>query len=137
MTRRRYKIHPMPLPGGLPVPTLDPVKAPWSSPRGFATTISEEAEALRQAARQSKPSKPLPIMKHTKKQTPKLKTSCPNIFKKAFWAIYNHFQAITFSEERHDEINDRMHRFIGFVCCIRADVIASLQPQEKNTDSQQ
>lgn len=131
MVRKRYKIHPAPLslPGGQEKPTLDAVKAPWSSPRGFATSIPEEVAAWHQAMRAAKPLitlKPLPV----KKQKPKPKGpkfSCGKFFKRVATAIYDHFQAITFSENRHEKISHKMHRLIGTLCCIRADVAAAIQ----------
>ncbi len=128
MPRKRFKIYPAPLPSQREEkPVLDPIKAPWSSPRGFATSIPEEVQAWHRAKPQTT-SKPLHVKKQKeKKPKEKMKFSCPGIIKKAFLAIYNHFQAITFSEERHDHINDRMHRFLGTVCCIRADVNAAIQ----------
>jgi hypothetical protein len=125
MPRKRFKIYP-----ALPLnsqreekPTLDPSKAPWSSPRGFATSIPEEVDAWKRMIRaQNPPSKPLPVIRKEPKHKKKYSFSCKNILKKPFVAIYNHFQAITFSEKRHEDMNTRAHRFIGFVCCIRADV---------------
>ena len=126
MVRKRYKIYPAPLPGGLETPVLDVIKAPWSSPRGFATTIPEEAEAYKRAVRVANPpQQPLHVSK-PKKTKEKIKFSCPGFIKKVFMAVYNHFQAITFSEQRHDHINTRMHRFLGTVCCIRTDVNAAI-----------
>lgn len=138
MSRKRFKIYPAPLPsakpGGQEKPTLDPSKAPWSSPRGFATSIPEEVTAWHRAMRAAKPQtapKPLPV----KKQKPKKpKFSCGKFFKRVATAIYDHFQAITFSDNRHDRINNKMHRLIGTLCCIRAEVRASLQSPERNTD---
>ncbi len=128
MTYKRFKIHPapLPLPGGEEKPKLDPSKAPWSSPRGFATSIPEEVAAYKQAIQAAKPPpKPLRVRKH---KEPKSKStfSLKAFLKKPFAAIYNHFQELTFSEERHDHINARMHRTIGFICCIRADVNAAI-----------
>ena len=126
MVHKQYKIYPAPLPGGLETPVLDPSKAPWSSPRGFATSIPEEVDAWKRLIRsQNPPVKPLHVRKQ-KLPKQKCSFSCKNILKKPFVAIYNHFQAITFSEKRHDHINTRMHRFLGFVCCIRADVNAAI-----------
>ena len=132
MPRKRFKIHPAPAPTEEKKPTLDPSKAPWSSPRGFATSIPEEVTAYKRTVlAQKPPSKPLHVRKQ-KQPKQKCSFSCKNILKKPFVAIYNHFQAITFSEQRHEDINIRAHRFIGFVCCIRTDVNASLQLPEKN-----
>ncbi len=141
MPRKRFKIYPAPLPGGAEKPILDPSKAPWSSPRGFATSIPEEVAAYKKAVRAAKPAPPKPLpVKH---KSPRIKKeSCiAALIKKGLWAIYNHFQAITFSEERHDHINDRMHRAIGFMCCIRADVAEAIranhQLPERNINSPQ
>jgi hypothetical protein len=127
MSRKRFKIHPaLPLPGGQETPMLDPSKAPWSSPRGFATSIPEEVAAWHRAVRAAKPQeKPKPLS--VKKQKPKSpKFSCSKFFKRVATAIYDHFQAITFSNDRHDHINNKMHRFIGTLCCIRSDVNAAI-----------
>ena len=126
MSRKRFKIYPAP-PLPEEAPKLDPSKAPWSSPRGYATSIPEEVQAWHRAKPQTT-SKPLPVKKKKPKKTKeKIKFSCSCFIKKAFMAVYNHFQAITFSEERHDHINTRMHRFLGTVCCIRTDVNAALE----------
>lgn len=42
------RVHPEPR-------LLNPAKAPWSAPRNYATTIKEEADALKAAARTGKP----------------------------------------------------------------------------------
>jgi hypothetical protein len=141
MPRKRFKIYPSPLPRGEQQPKLDPSKAPWSSPRGFATSIPEEVTAYKQAIQAAKPQpKPLLVRKH-KELKPKSNFSWKAFLKKPFVAIYNHFQAITFSEERHDHINHRMHRAIGFMCCIRADVAEAIranhQSPERNINSPQ
>jgi hypothetical protein len=144
MTYKRFKIYPSPLPRGEEEkPKLDPSKAPWSSPRGFATSIPEEVAAYKRSLSSQHPQpQPLRVRKHKEpKQKQKCCFSCKNLFKKAFLAIYNHFQAITFSEERHDHINERMHRFIGYFCCIPTDVgeaiRANHQLQERNINSPQ
>ena len=125
MSRKRFKIYPAP-PLPEEAPKLDPSKAPWSSPRGYATSIPEEVQAWHRAKPQTT-SKPLPVKKKKQKKPNGTKLSCPGIIKNAFLAIYNHFQAITFSEKRHDDMNNKMHRFLGTVCCIRADVNDALQ----------
>lgn len=128
MSRKKFKIYPAPLPGGQEKPTLDPIKAPWSSPRGFATSIPEEVNAWKLLiSTQNPPIKPLHVVRKEPKYKKKSSFSCKNILKKPFVAIYNHFQAITFSEKGHEDMNKRAHRFIGFVCCIRADVAEAIQ----------
>jgi hypothetical protein len=123
MPRKRFKIYPAPE----EKPILDPSTAPWSSPRGFATSIPEEvAEWKRLVRAQNPPSKPL----HVRKQKPpkqKSSFSFKDFLKKPFVATYNYFQTLTFSEERHEDINIRAHRYIGYLCCIRADVNSALQ----------
>ncbi len=129
MTYKRFKIHPAPL--ALPKaqeqkPKLDPSKAPWSSPRGFATSIPEEVSTYKQTVRSQKPPPKSLLVRARQESKQKSNFSWKAFFKKPFVAIYNHFQVITFSEERHDHINTRMHKFIGYICCIRADVNAAI-----------
>jgi len=128
MSRKQFKIYPAPLHSQRKEkPKLDPSKAPWSSPRGFATSIPEEVDAWKRLIRaQNPPVKPL----HVRQQKPpkqKSSFSFKDFLKKPFVATYNYFQTLTFSEERHDHINTRAHGYIGYLCCIRADVNAALQ----------
>jgi hypothetical protein len=122
MVRKRFKIYPAAAPQEQQ-PTLDPSKAPWSSPRGFATSIPQEVAEYKLSVRSKKPPKHLHVRTNKEsKEKQKCSFSCKNILKKPFVAIYNHFQAITFSEKGHEDMNTRAHRFIRFICCIRMDV---------------
>ena len=127
MSREPFKIHPAPLPDGQEKPKLDPSKAPWSSPRGFATSISEETAEWKRLVRAHKqPVKPIRVTRKEPTQKLKSKFSFKAFLKKPFVAMYNYFQTITFSEECHEDINIRAHRYIGYLCCIRADVNAAI-----------
>jgi hypothetical protein len=56
----RTKVHPEP-------PVLDIKVAPWSAPRGYTTTLREEADVIKAAARARKPIVKVAGGRHTSK----------------------------------------------------------------------
>ena len=109
----RTKVHPEP---------LDPKVAPWSAPRGYMTTLRQEADTLKDAARANKPIvkvaggavAPLPRW-HERKPKYK-KPNTPNCFKR----IGVHFRSI--GQEIAANLRFDNHKFIAKLCCITAEV---------------
>jgi hypothetical protein len=110
----RDKVHP--------APTLDPAVAPWSAPRGYATSIPEEVAAYKVGL----PPKKAQVQQPPKsKKTVQLKTkSSINIFHRAWTSIRNHFKGVA------DDILPRqttanpngdveMPRLLACICCLR------------------
>jgi hypothetical protein len=85
------------------------------------TSISEETTEWKQ------PVKPIRVIRKEPTQKLKRRFSLKAFLKKPFVAMYNYCQEITFSNDRHDRINNKMQHFLGTIFCIRADVSASLQ----------
>ncbi len=115
----KTKVHPAPP----PVPSLDPAKAPWSSPRGYTTSLAEEAAALKRRQQSDKPAV-LVASKHYKRPTPKQNPRHDWIHRWAA-ATKNHFAAVL-ADMRAPGF---FHRLIGVCCCIRADVAEAIDPR--------
>lgn len=109
-----HKVHPE--------PTLDPVKAPWSAPRGYTTSISEDVAVykanlpLRQQINQCTPK--------SKKRTVQPKTmNHSNILQRAWTAIRGHFKEVADDILPRQTIANpngdvKMPRLLICVCCL-------------------
>jgi hypothetical protein len=115
----KTKVHPAPP----PVPSLDPAKAPWSAPRGYTTSLPEEAAALKRRQQSDKPAVLVASKHYTRPAAP--------VNRQHLWihrwaaATKNHFAAIL-SDMRAPGF---FHRLIGVCCCIRADVAEAIDPR--------
>jgi hypothetical protein len=120
MTRPQYifgrtKVHPEP-------PALDPAVAPWSAPRGYATTIPEEVAAYKASIRAGKstvriaggPAAPLPAWHKAKRRFTRIET--PNCFKR----LADHFRAI--GQDLAANLRFNKHKFIAKLCCLHAEL---------------
>lgn len=120
MTRPQYifgrtKVHPEPAP-------LDPKVAPWSAPRGYTTTLRQEADALKDAARANKPLvkvaggavAPLPAWYKPKLRAKKIET--PNCLIK----VRDHFHSL--GQDLAANLRFNKHKFIAKLCCLHAEL---------------
>lgn len=112
----RTKVHPEP-------PPLDPKLAPWSAPRGYTTSMAEEANALKVAFRAGRAkvkvaggkAAPLPASSRGSKRSSQ-RPRGPNISLK----VSNHFRTIFSELARNLRVNP--HKFLSKLCCLSAEL---------------
>lgn len=111
----KTKVHPAPQ-----MPSLDPKIAPWSAPRGYTTSLAEEAANLKHRQRSNKPAV-LVASKHYKRPSAPVNPEHTRIYR---WAARtkSHFAAVL-ADIRTPGF---FHRLIGTCFCIRADVNAAI-----------
>lgn len=115
----KTKVHPAPP----PVPSLDPAIAPWSAPRGYTTSLPEEAAALKRRQQSDKPAVLVASKHYTRPAAP--------VNRQHLWihrwatATKSHFAAVL-ADMRTPGF---FHRLIGVCCCIRADVAEAIDPR--------
>jgi hypothetical protein len=103
------KVHPAP---------LDPAKAPWSAPRGYTTSIRQEADALKAANRLANrvaggPAWHVPDPK--RRARPRVQT--PNCFR----AIAEHFRLVF--RDLATNLRFNKTKFVARLCCLSAEVV--------------
>ena len=115
----KTKVHPAP-----PVPSLDPKVAPWSSPRGYTTSMADE---IRDLKRRQQSDKAAVLVAYS---NPKhyMRPATP-VNRQHVWihrwakATKSHF-ASALTDMRAPGF---FHRMIGVCCCIRADVAEAIE----------
>ena len=118
----KTKVHPAPPEQQSQPPSLDPKVAPWSAPRGYTTSLAEEARDLKRRQQSNKPAV-LVASKHYKRPAVPVNKEKARVYQ---WATRtkNHFAAVM-ADIRAPGF---FHRLIGVCCCIRVDVEAALAP---------
>ncbi len=124
---RRVRPDPLPVPKWLKWEfEKKDEKAPWSKPRGYDTTIREEAFAYKAAVREMRKQEAL----HVKKNKVVPEEAMPNRLKKPqSWSwSWNLRQLLpTMPEWR---LKEHLTRFIGTIFCIRAETDAYIASQK-------
>jgi hypothetical protein len=111
MTRlfSKKRVHPIP-------PILDPKVAPWSASRHYTTSIKEEADALKAAARAGKPTVKVVGTKGFLRNPGRAKTRTPNCFD----AVSAHLREIYQQIAANFKVNSQ--QLVAKLFCIRIDV---------------
>ncbi len=117
---RRRRVHPEPPVAKLFLQEFGPkdAKAPWSKPRGYDTTILEEAFAYKAAVRE--------MRRQEAAAATSVKPVKPMRLKKSrSWHLRNLLPAMP-----DLQLKERLTRFIGTLFCIRAETEAYIQHQK-------
>jgi hypothetical protein len=95
---------------------LDAKVAPWSAPRHYTTSIKEEADAMKAAARAGKPPVKVVGTRGFLRNPGKAKTRTPNCFA----AVGAHLREIYQQIVANFKVNSQ--QFVAKLFCIRIDV---------------
>ena len=107
------KVHPAP---------LDPKVAPWSAPRGYTTSMAEEADALKAAARAGRAKVKVaggaaaPLPPSSRGRCHIQRPQSQNIFLK----VRDHFRNIFSELATNLRVNP--HKFLAKLCCLTAEL---------------
>jgi hypothetical protein len=107
------KVHP-----------LDPVKAPWSGPRGYTTSIPEEVAAYKASLHRRQ--KPIP-RSEAKVIRVKRRSSSNQFFSRIWTKIRAHFIAVgndMFPRQTAQNPNGDVKRplILATLCCLRSEI---------------
>jgi hypothetical protein len=102
-----------------PAPALDPAKAPWSSPRGYTTSILEETNALKAANRLANRVNggQATTRWHVPDPKRRARRQTPNCFR----AVAAHMRAVYADIVTNLRFNKT--KFVAKLCCLSAEVV--------------